>query len=200
MPLSSLGQTKVIDQTFCHQANCPRLVDHSTPSSTLPPNQVISVDSDSGESTSDSDNVSDHLLDYIDKTSMRLSRPSEVLPNVEMAVLVGDVGASLHDNSEWGGPSVDPFDMLHFMSTGGYIGEGNWKDLEVATNSERIRAVFNNGVYAVEELTQALITLEKQASEISRLKKELVEKENLLKAVCARELKIKQGFEERFRQ
>ncbi|KAK0575898.1 hypothetical protein LWI29_008913 [Acer saccharum] len=81
------------------------------------------------------------------------------------------------------GPTIDPFDMLHFISVGkGYIGNGYWNDPRKANNSERIRSIFNNRVYAVEEVIQALITQDRQAVEISRLKKELIEKDDKIKS------------------
>ncbi|KAK0582623.1 hypothetical protein LWI29_027759 [Acer saccharum] len=97
--------------------------------------------------------------------------------------------------------SVDPLDMLQCMSAGkGYVGEGYWNDSRIPSSFEQIRAVFNNGVYAVEELTWALISQERQASEISRLRRELAEKNDVLKSASVSESKIKQGFEERLRQ
>ncbi|KAI9168724.1 hypothetical protein LWI28_001113 [Acer negundo] len=53
---------------------------------------------------------------------------------------------------------------------------------------------------AVEELNRALISQERQALRISRLKRELAEKNDVLKFASASESKMKRGFEGKLRQ
>ncbi|KAK0595054.1 hypothetical protein LWI29_003030 [Acer saccharum] len=55
--------------------------------------------------------------------------------------------------------------MLQCISASiSYVREGYWNDSQVANSSERIRAIFNNGVYAAKFAGEAKITKETLAA------------------------------------
>ncbi|KAI9198114.1 hypothetical protein LWI28_010448 [Acer negundo] len=85
--------------------------------------------------------------------------------------------------------AIDPFDMLGFMSIGeGYIRNGYWNEPMMANNSKWM---------CCGRVSQALITQDRQATEISRLKKELTEKDDKIKSASVEKLQLQKSLKQR---
>ncbi|KAI9194182.1 hypothetical protein LWI28_003771 [Acer negundo] len=100
---------------------------------------------------------------------MGSGHPSGILPEVNVSVLVGD-------------------------TVMGQTNDANVKQTSVIP-PRTVPAMAVPTVQVVEELTQAFIAMERQSWEISRLKKRLTERDQMLESALTEKLQLQQGFE-----